>query len=67
MFERVLKIAILTFMNPTPVTVNTSPKSIDLMENTSPLYNNHTAMKLQRIKMFEKGFRKQFILSKFWG
>ena len=54
-------------MNPTPVTVNTSPKSIDLMENTSPLYNNHTAMKLQRIKMFEKGFRKLFILSKFWG
>ena len=56
MFERVVKIASLTFMNPTLVTVNTSPKSIDLLENTSPLYNNHTAMKLQRIKMFEKGF-----------
>ena len=27
-------------MNPTPLTINTSPKFIDLMQNTSPLFNN---------------------------
>ena len=27
-------------MNPTAPTINTSPESIDLMQNTSPLFNN---------------------------
>ena len=60
-------------MNPTPLTSNTSPNrfdnSIDLMENTSPLVNNslpYPTIKLPRIKIFETGFRKLPILSKFW-
>ena len=28
-------------MNPTSPNINTSPKSIDLMQNTSPLLNNY--------------------------
>ena len=45
-FERVLKISTLTLMNPTPLIVNTYPKSIDLMESTSPLFNNSLPQRL---------------------
>ena len=40
-FERVLNNTTLTLMNPTPPQIiNTSSKSIDLMRNTSLLFNN---------------------------
>ena len=48
-------------MNPTPLTINTPLKSIDLMQNTSPFFNNpltHPTIKLPRIKIFKTGFRK---------
>ena len=50
-------------------TINTSLKSIDLMQNTSPLFNNpllHPTIKLRRIMTFKTGFRKLSILSKVW-
>ena len=43
-------------MNPTPPTINTSPKSIDLMQNTSPVFNNPLLLPiitLRRIKTFK--------------
>ena len=55
-------------MNPTPPSYNTSPKSIDLIHNTSPIFNNplpHPTIKIRRIKIFKTGFRKLSILSKF--
>ena len=50
-------------------TFNTSPKSIDPMQNTSPFFNNplpHPTIKLWRIKTFKTGFKRLSILSKFW-
>ena len=55
-------------MNTTPLT-KISPKSIDLMQNTSPFFNKllpRPTMKLWRIKISKSGFRKLSILSKFW-
>ena len=54
-------------MSPTPLTINTFPKSIDFMQNASPLFNNllpHSTIKLRRIKIFKAGFKKLLILSK---
>ena len=57
-------------MNPTPPTTLPPPvKFIDLIKNTSHLFNNplpHHAIKLHRMKIFKIGFRKLSILSKFW-
>ena len=44
-------------------------KSIDLMQNTSPVFNtpsSHPTIKLPRMRIFKTGFRKLSILSKFW-
>ena len=53
-----------------PQLLNTSSKSIDSMENTSPLFNNSLTppytITLQRIKISKTGFRKLPILSKLW-
>ena len=51
-------------MNPSPPTINTPLKSRDLMQNTSPFFNNpltHRAIKLPRIKIFKTGFRKLLV------
>ena len=48
-------------MNPTPPTINSSPKSLDLKQNTRLLLNNHLPhprIKLGRIKIFKTSFRK---------
>ena len=58
----------ITLMNPTPP-INTSPKSLYLMEDTSPLCNNplpHPTTELERIKIFKTNFRKPSTLLKFW-
>ena len=56
-------------MNPTLPNINTSAKSIDLIQNTNPFFNKsltHPTMKLPRIQIFKTDFRKLSILSKFW-
>ena len=66
--RRFWRIPTLTFMNPTP-NINTSTKSKDLMQNTSPsliTYPPHPTIKLPRKQTFKTGFRKLSILSKFW-
>ena len=56
-------------MNPTLSNISTSTKSRDLIQNTSPslkTHSPHTTIKLPRIQIFKTGFRKLWILSKFW-
>ena len=70
MFERVLNNTNFYFDEfYSPQLLITSSKSIDLIQNTSPLFNNpltyHTR-NLQRIKIFKTGFIKLSILPEFW-
>ena len=54
-------------MNPTLPNINRSTKSVDLTQNTDPLFNNPlTSPKLPRIQIFKTDFRKLSILSKSW-
>ena len=51
----------LTLMNAASSTINTSPESIDLMQNTSLVLvspSTHPTIKLSRMKIFKTGFRK---------
>ena len=53
-------------MNPTPRNIKkTSTKSIDLMQNTSTLFNNpppHPTTKLPIIQIFKTGFKKLSVI-----
>ena len=56
-------------MNPTPPNINTSTKSINVMQKTNPSLITHSlypAIQLLRIQIFKTDFRKLSILSKFW-
>ena len=57
-------------MNLLHLTIKTSPKSIDLMQNTSPLFNNPFLSPcnyvIENKDIFNIDFRKLSILSKIW-
>ena len=56
-------------MNPTPPNINTSTKSINVMQKTNPSLitrSPYPAIQLLRIQIFKTDFRKLSILSKFW-